>query len=109
MRQRTPYGWRSGVATVIALTVGTTATARASDPATDLPAQRSRDILAHIDTPPNEPGWVARYIALDYKSGIRISLAMSYGNHCFDLRLRGPVYKTPVRGKNYGLKLELKF
>jgi len=94
---------------VIALTVGATAPARASDDRTDLPEQRSRDILAHIDTPPNEPGWVARHIALDYKSGIRISRAMSYGNHRFDLRLRGPVYKTPLRRKNYGLKLELKF
>jgi len=94
---------------VIALAVCTAA--RGSEPGDTgaRPEQRSRDILSHIDAPPNEPGWIARYVALDYASGVRISRAVSFGNRRFDLRLRGPVYKTPVRSKNYGLKLELKF
>lgn len=101
--------WMTGIAAAITLAFCTAANAGGSDYVASQYAQRSRDILDHIDTPPNEPGWIARYVALDYKSGIRISRAVSYGEHRFDLRLRGPIYKTPVRGKNYGLKLELKF
>ena len=101
--------WRTGVAIAITLAVCSAAGADAPGNGAGQHEQRSRDILALIDAPPNEPGWIARYVALDYKSGIRISRALSYGNRRFDLRLRGPVYKTPVRGRNYGLKLELKF
>ena len=58
---------------------------------------------------PAEPGWIARHVALDYESGFRISSAASYGKHRFDLRLRGPVYETPLRARNYGVMLELEF
>ena len=81
----------------------------ASAAAADPPEQRSRDILARIDALPAEPGWIARHVALDYESGFRISSAASYGKHRFDLRLRGPVYETPLRARNYGVMLELEF
>ena len=85
------------------------ASAAAPGTSADPPEQRSRDILARIDASPAEPGWIARHVALDYESGVRISSAASYGEHRFDLRLRGPVYETPLRARNYGVMLELEF
>ena len=85
------------------------ASAAAPGSAADPPEQRSRDILARIDALPAEPGWIARHVALDYESGFRISSAASYGKHRFDLRLRGPVYETPLRARNYGVIFELEF
>ena len=87
---------------------GATANAAAPGTAAVPPERRSREILARIDAPV-ERGWIARYVALDYESGFRISSAASYGNHRFELRLRGPVYETPLRARNYGLILELEF
>ena len=107
MDHRASSGFRAALATAIALAVS--ASAGANGGANAAPEQRSRDILARIDSVPEEPGWISRHIALDYSAGFRISRSLSYGKYHFDLRLRGPVYKTPVRGKNYGLKLELKF
>ena len=108
MLEQASCRFRTGLATAIALAVGATANADASDGA-PLPEQRSRDILARIDGAPEEIGWIARHVALDYKTGFRVSRSLSYGKYRFDLRLRGPVFKTPVRRKNYGLKIELKF
>ena len=104
MRQQVSCCLRTGLA--IALAVGAMASA---DTPGALPEHRSRDILAHIDAPPEEPGWIARNIALDSKSGVHISRALSFGIHRIDLRLRGPVYKTPLRKRNYGLTLEMRF
>ena len=106
MRQQASCRLRTGLATAIAPAVGAMASA---DTPGALPEHRSRDILAQVDAPPEEPGWIARNIALDSKSGVRISRALSFGIHRFDLRLRGPIYKTPLRKSNYGLKLEMKF
>ena len=106
MRQQVSCCLRTGLATAIALAVGAMASA---DTPGALPEHRSRDILAHIDAPPEEPGWIARNIALDSKSGVRISRALSFGVHRFGLRLRGPIYKTLLRKTNYGLTLEMRF
>lgn len=77
--------------------------------ATDPPQLHSRDILARLDVPHAAPNWIARHVALDFESGFRVSGAASYGNHRYGLRLRGPVYETPLRARNYGLILELEF
>ena len=95
-------------AAAVALAVGLAASADQPFTGATPPEQRSRDVLARIGAPPGKPGWITDHLAFD-AGGIRISRSRSYGDHTFDLRLRGPVYKTPVRGKNYGLKLELKF
>ncbi len=75
----------------------------------DPPQQHSREILARLDEPHTARGWIARHVAIDFESGFQLSGAASYGNHDFDIRLRGPVYGTPLREWNYGLILELEF
>ena len=96
---------------VIAIALGVALPASADQPLTRAtpPEQHSRDVLARLDASPGKSGWFTDLVEVDYSSGIRISWFQSYGNHRFDLRLRGPLYKTPVRKRNYGLKLELKF
>ena len=99
------------IAVVTAIALAFAASASADQPLTGAkpPEQRSRDVLARIDEPLEKPGWITLHLAADFSNGFRISRSLSYGNRSFDLRLRGPVFKTPVRGSNYGLKLELKF
>lgn len=100
---------RTGFVTILAFALGAAASAEQTLPVATPTEQHSRDVLARIDMPPEKSGWITLHLAVDYSNGIRISRSLSYGNRSFDLRLRGPVYKTPVRGRNYGLKLELQF
>jgi len=97
-----------GVVTTFAIAAGTAASADQAA-TTTAPEQRSRDVLARIDAPPGKPGWITRHLAIDYSNGIGFSQTLFYGNRSFDLNLRGPVYTTPLRSRNYGLKLELRF
>jgi len=108
MLQRATCRLKTGFVTVLAIALSAAASADQPLPGAT-PPERSRDVLARIDTPAEKSGWVTLHLAVDYSNGIRLSRSLSYGNHNFDLRLRGPVYKTPVRGRNYGLKLELQF
>ena len=96
------------VLAALACPLALSATAHAAKP-TELPERRSREVLALIDAPLTEPGWIVRHVAIDYTSGFHIRHTGSYRDHRFDLRLRGPVYETPLRRSNYGLILEVKF
>ncbi len=101
--------WSAGLATLMALAVGTSATAAGQDDTSKPREHRSRDILAHIDEPPSEPGWIARHVAIDTDSGLRYSHAMRFGSRNVEMRLRGPAYRTAHDKLQYGLKLEVRF
>ena len=101
--------WTAGLTMLLALSVSASATAEGTDNYPASREHRSRDILAHIDHPPAEPGWIARHVALDAKSGVRLSHSLQLGRTAVEMRLNGPVYKTFHRQKQYGLRLEFRY
>lgn len=64
----------------------------------------TREILAHMDDPPPEPGWIGRHLSLGGK-GLKYRQPLSFGDRQLELKVSGPVMPR----KSFGLSFEVRF
>lgn len=76
--------------------------------APERPVRRGAEILAQVDQPPAEKGWLAHHldrIHIHRKSGLAYSRPLAIGEQDLELRVLGPA----MGRKRVGLSFEIRF
>lgn len=103
---------RLSVLAAIGGLVLTTAPAAAEDEeraTRDIEARRSSEIIAHMDRPETDEGWLAHHLErlhVHKKTGLAYTRSVDIGRHDLRMSVRGPALG---RKKRLGLSFEIRF
>jgi hypothetical protein len=95
-------------ALALLLTAGGAAGEDKATPSPEQPRRRSAEILAHIEQPEREKGWLSHHldrIHLHRKAGIAYTRPLSLADRDLELSFSGPALDK----KTLGLALEIRF
>ena len=104
--------WRAPVivfsALALLLTAGGAAGEEEEATSLEQPRRRSVEILAHIEKPEGEQGWLSHHldrIHLNRKTGLAYTQSLRLAEHDLEFNLRGPA----LNKKALGLSFEIRF